>query len=544
MRIWKSLRRLLKSLPDQPMLVELKKLLPAPHVPHSSNTGARDVVLMQCVADAYFFSLFAELSAALKQRASFEMSLFALRSVDGAIGRGWRQSLRRCFPVSGLTTRQWLNMYDGISCEVGYRSVSWGHPWLDLQAWVKAQRAWRGLRTLADLESITVDGMACGDLIIDTYLRFRPAETPVLEDPFLAGVIWQAYRDVARSRLYFRKVSPRLYITSFSTYVQHGIAVRVALEAGCEVVAFGNLQELGKRLSIHDSYHTRNPGRYKLDFEARTDKQRLLDRAKEQLEVRLSGGIDGATAYMKVSAYAQGDVDCPDVEGAVVIFLHDFFDSPHVYPGIIFSDFWQWICFTIRTLRRSGIKFYLKPHPNQVGMNEPVLQRLREAFPFIQFIASAVTNRQLAQGGMRCAVTVYGTVAHEVAYLGVPSIACASHPHLAFSFCHTALTVDEYAQLLSRADTLRFADPAAMRQEVLAFYAMHNLALEDAQLKARDALVDLWRICLRSDASAVEIASQARLLGSSEGFGQLADQLVLAAGLTRRSAAPNLRMPA
>ena len=73
--------------------------------------------------------------------------------------------------------------------------------------------------------------------------------------------------------------------------------------------------------------------------------------AEAQLKHRLSGGIDDAMAYMKNSAYTYTDAKIPNVKGSVVIFLDDFYDSPHVYDELIFQDFWSWVCFTIGTLK-------------------------------------------------------------------------------------------------------------------------------------------------------------------------------------------------
>src|SRR5262249_4742192 len=150
-----------------------------------------------------------------------------------------------------------------------------------------------------------------------------------------------------------------------------------------------------------------------------------LKEAQQQLEVRLGGGIDPATSYMRVSAYAATSEPLPDVAGAVVVFLHDFYDSPHVYDRLVFPDFWTWVCFTIETLQQAGRKFLLKPHPNQVAPDGNALGTLTARYPGLSVLSSRISNRQLVEAGMICGVTVYGTVGHELAYMGVPCISCA-----------------------------------------------------------------------------------------------------------------------
>ena len=223
---------------------------------------------------------------------------------------------------------------------------------------------------------------------------------------------------------------------------------------------------------------------------------------------------------MKVSAYAvSGEAVPPDVGGAVVVFLHDFYDSPHIYADIVFSDFWRWACFTIETLAEAGIPFYLKPHPNQVQLSSDVLRQLQQAYPEARFLSQGITNAQLASAGMACGVTMYGTIAHELAYLGVPTVACARHPHVAFDFCSTARSEAEYAALLRSAAT-RQIDAEVLRREALAFYYMHNLHGDADDLTLRSRFIALWKACQDPEASADELLSALSELRRSPRFAE------------------------
>jgi hypothetical protein len=185
----------------------------------------------------------------------------------------------------------------------------------------------------------------------------------------------------------------------------------------------------------------------------------------------------------------------------VVIFLHDFYDSPHVYREMLFPDFWEWICFTIETLQNAHIPFFIKPHPNQINLSNDVLDKLQERYSGLAMIPSAVTNKQLADAGMACAVTVYGTVAHEMAYFGIPTIACAHHPHICFDFCRTAKSREEYAQFLKQPAQIDIDKPT-MREQSLRFYYMHNLNLTTEMAELRDALMKFRIMCEHASSEA------------------------------------------
>ena len=338
-----------------------------------------------------------------------------------------------------------------------------------------------------------IDGIEVLDLLISSYLRFRPSPVFDVRDRFVRRLIWQAMRNARNARTYFKRHKPLTYLTSFSTYVEHGVPVRVALQEGVRVLSYGNLSQFGKKLSIQDPYHTAAFLNYKRDFDTLQNQEQKIELAAQKLDFRLRGGVDNATSYMRESAYSQIALELPsELSGAVVVFLHDFYDSPHVYPDLVFHDFWRWICFTIDELQKQGVTFYLKPHPNQIDLSEAALKTLQNKYPGLKWLPSKASNVELANQGIACGITVYGTVAHELAYLGIPTIACARHPHIAFDFCRTASTRLEYAEFL-RSYQIATLPVSEMRRQALAFYYMHNLALEGGQRATHEAFVAFWK---------------------------------------------------
>lgn len=449
-------------------------------------------IVVQCAQDPFYLTLFAHIANALRERASVNIELFVPQSINATVGFSLLKSMRRAFPLNRLQVNQWVRLWDIVSSKIAYRSTSLRYPLADIRDAWSSWRIWRKLDSVSDLEAISICGVPCGDLVVDSYLRFRPSPRVVVGDLFLLQVLWQTHRDLRRAQRYFRSKKPLLYITTYTTYIEHGIAARVALQEGVHLISFGNFQEFGKFHSRDDFFHTRNALNYLHDFHLLRDSRSLMENARRQLEARLAGGIDIATSYMASPAYLKTTNEVPDAKDAVIIFLHDFYDSPHIYADLVFPDFWEWICFTLVTLRSEGIRCLVKPHPNQIALSDKVIYELRKRFPDIEFIPPEVTNRQLVEAGMACAVTVYGTVAHEMAYMGVPTIACARHPHIAFDFCRTAKNRTHYAELLSNA-LVPTISLELLREQALQFFVMHNLNYPTDQIQLRDALINAWK---------------------------------------------------
>jgi hypothetical protein len=443
------------------------------------------LVLVEAVEDHYYLALLAGTAAGLAAQRPLRFRQIVPRSLRPGCTRSLWHALKSALFYNRWTDGKWIRLYGSFCEQVAYRSASRLLSRDCCADLIEARKIWRGLASSESLVDLAVDDVKVGDLIYDSYLRFKPAATVDLKSPYLWLVIWQALRDLRAARECILHAKPAMLLTTYSTYIQHGVAVRVALAAGIEVIAFGNYQEFYKRLQPEDWVHTRNPDGYRAGFAALEDAAAKVVQAERALSARLSGKIDTATAYMQRSAYASS-ADIPaGISGSLVLFLHDFFDSPHCYRWMIFQDFWVWATFTLNLARRAGIKVFVKPHPNQIADSESVVRDLKARYPEAVWLSAATSNLQLAQAGMVCAVTIYGTVAHEMAYLGIPCIAAGHNPHISFGFCHTARDRDEYRRLiLEHRDLPRSAQ--GFRRESLEFYVMHNLTVTADQATLRD----------------------------------------------------------
>lgn len=488
-------RRLVERYTGSPLLKELSELFDRPEPAACDG----DLVLVEAVEDPFYMSIFGGVVTALRARSPLRAEYIIVRSLRPNSTGGAIKWVKALLYSSRLTDRPWRRAFDRFCDGLAYRSASPLAAGDERQLRRTAERLIAECRNDDDLNSLTVDDIQIGDLVIDTYLRFKPTAKIDRDDPFMSTVLEQALRDLRHARTYFAARRPKIYLTSYTTYVQHGIPARVAAHLGTRVVSFGNLQELCKINHPADMTHTRRAFDYAARFAALDQREAAIQAAEAALSHRMAGGTDAATAYMGKSAYAgRGEVPT-GMAGATVVFLHDFYDSPHIYRWMIFHDFWSWICFTIDRLQAAGVPFFVKSHPNQVAANVGDIEELRRRYPDLRFVPVDVTNRQLVEAGMACAVTVYGTVASEMAFMGVPSIACGDHPHISFDFCSTARDRDDYARLLEQAPTLR-VDPASAREQACQFYFMHNLDGTPTQLAARDAIVSLRMRTSRAEA--------------------------------------------
>lgn len=456
---------------------------------HVSGDGP--LILVQNTEDKFFYLLFGELVTALRRHSALRVDQYVSRSIPPDGFGSLRAFLRTRLHWNIFTDRKWQRLHSAFCDRLAWRATALHWPWREISYAWRARRIWSRLASKDELTNLEVDGVRVGDLVIDTYLRFNSAPEVKLADRALLSILRQALKDVASAKAYFSKNRPALFITSYTTYIQHGVAVRVAANHGIRILAFGNLQEFGTEVTPDHLCHTKRDYTYHQDFLRLSDQDQRLGKAEQYLSARLSGAIDTATAYMKDSAYAVTVRDVPDSRQAVVVFMHDFFDSANVYRNMVFADFWEWLKVTVDLLSQAGLTFLVKPHPNQSPESARELDRFVRENPGVRLISSKVTNAQLVAGGMICGVTAYGTVASELAFLGVPSICCSDNPFVSFDFCRTARNRDQYADYLRTIPEFT-PDKAMMRRQACIFDYMHNLNLDKDEKALRNAFVEAW----------------------------------------------------
>lgn len=456
--------------------------------------SGRIVVTMQVAYDRFYAMLFHALAQAMREERPLDLRLVTIAS-SGAQGYGPIARCKRGVLAARLRDTGWIPAYRCGDASVGLHMVGTVPLFAALRERARVRELQSQLADRSEQPSLEIEGIEVADLIIDSFLRLRPAARFDPEDSLVTELVAAALRQIRRARDWFDRVRPRLYLTSYTSYLAHGIPARIAVASGVRVWSFGHLGRMGEQVTREHPFHTRDTSDYARRFAQIPDSEACLAQARAGLEARLSGGVDAATSYMRRSAYAQGGTTGAlpaGLRGAAIVFMHDFCDSPHIYADLVFPDFWRWLEVTIETLDRAGIPCFLKPHPNQIADSERALAQFLATHPTVRCLPGSVSNLDLAQAGIACGVTVYGTVAHELAYLGVPTIACARHPHHAFGFCRTARSVDEYRAMLR--DARRAPMPVeAMRREALVFYYMHNLEGSENERALRDAFVDLWR---------------------------------------------------
>jgi hypothetical protein len=307
---------------------------------------------------------------------------------------------------------------------------------------------------LGSINKIQIENILVGDLIYDTYLRFFHQPTILAIDEQLKLVIEWALNIYYTFKEVLNSNKIRYLISTYTAYIHFGITARLCLERGIKVYTVGSssyrLQLIDKEFPYHPIDHS------KFDADKNLDEQLML-KVKDIFEARFEGKIDGATSYMRESAF----VDKPIPEGLkelfqlrkrnIVIYVHDFYDSPHVNRELAFPDLYQFLSQTLKAITdMQDTTVFIKTHPNGIaGCKEKTIE-LVNSFqqPGFIILDEAVSNLHIIELKPDLIATARGTVCVEMAYFGIPTVALYDNVFANFKFTHTCYNLEEYFNIL------------------------------------------------------------------------------------------------
>jgi hypothetical protein len=237
------------------------------------------------------------------------------------------------------------------------------------------------------------------------------------------------------------------YVSLYHGYIQNAVLIRRLLRKSVPVIL---VFSRGSKGSILTRSHHRSAAPVR-------PVESVSNLGKEILESRVSGNIDSAISYMNKSAYAklsdtvQGSNKLTAPE--IVIYMHELTDmhleSEQPYP---FRDYFHWLDHTCHILSCNKKPFAVKLHPVLTGELKKKynnsLALLEQLVRKYDVSVMDMTTKELVKNGMKLGVTVEGSIAPELAHLGVNCLALRIAQYSDFDLCYIACNLRDYEDKL------------------------------------------------------------------------------------------------
>lgn len=328
-----------------------------------------------------------------------------------------------------------------------------------------------------DLENFTVEGVHIGDLFYDRYLRVTSTPTIDVNSQETIDRLAKFVADTLFWLDYFSKNEVAAVIVSHCVY---GNAIPLRVAAQKSVSAFQATATAIYRLSQAELFAYREFKLFPEKFKALSWDQQEAGRslARKRLEARFRGEVGVDMPYSTKSGYQKileqkllNDSENPKI----LVAAHCFFDSPHPYGINLFPDFWEWLHFLGKISNDTKFDWYLKSHRDFLPGNIEILEEFVRIYPRFQLLPSDASHHQIIAEGIGVALTVYGTIGFEYAYLSVPVInASPNNPHIAYSFNFHPASREEYENLIRSIPAIRKPN-SSDRELIEEFYYMKNI---------------------------------------------------------------------
>ncbi|MGZ3901055.1 MAG: hypothetical protein ACXVNQ_11360, partial [Bacteroidia bacterium] len=306
----------------------------------------------------------------------------------------------------------------------------------------------------ASLLKLKFDGVLVGDLIYDTYLRFFHQPTIEKIDKNIMHIIEVALNVFYNFKLFLKNNNVRALLNSYSSYIHHGIPARICLHNNIDVYTVGSNSYIIQKLSVDFPYHQINHTSFS---PGKPLSEEQLELAKNIFTSRFKGKIDPATSYMRQSAFSDKPLSASvkklfsEKNRNIVIYAHDFYDSPHVNRLLQFPDLYQFLKQTLEALTDlETTNVFIKTHPNGIaGCKEKTIE-LVNSFnkPHFHILDESVSNLHIVELKPALIATARGTVCVEMAYFNIPTVALYDNLYVNFDFVHSCKNTESYFSVL------------------------------------------------------------------------------------------------
>ena len=344
--------------------------------------------------------------------------------------------------------RKWSKLYFSI----GIKKIKK----IDSFAFAKKNKKKKNLfKSRNDILNIKIKKIPVGDIIYDTYLRYRALPTLFIKDKFLNKLIYKCELIITNLEKILDRYKFSYFFTSYSSYIHHGLPVRFFLKRKVIVYSGKNCSQYNKKLSENDWSHCENYKEYNYLYNKIKKNKKFLNFSRNDLMSRFSKKSSAKNLnYLAVNTYNNKRNNHKEINKLKnidgVLFLQDFYDSPHDWGNLLFKDFYIWTIFTLNIIRKFKLRIAIKPHPNSWHNSADsviIYRRLQNRYRDLIWLDKDLGN-ELIFKKIKFGISANGTVLFELAYHNIKAVSCGDHPGKDFNFTINAKNIKEYKKIL------------------------------------------------------------------------------------------------
>ena len=305
------------------------------------------------------------------------------------------------------------------------------------------------VKSKKDIHNLKFKGIKIGDLLYDTYLRYKNVPTININDSFLIEIYAKILFSYPLLKQLKNSYKIEYFFTNQLSYIHHGLPSRFFVNNKIKVKYFGGKAAYLSDHKLKNYWHSHDFRNFPKIFKKLKDKKNKIKSAKKLLEKKFSGKIIPQENFiLKESAYKNKNEKLKNFLG--VIFLHCFVDAPTGRGNCLFNDFYEWTDETLSFFEKNNLSKYIaiKPHPNSRDISIATELKFKKKYQNFIWLNKKTSNKSIFKKKPKFGISVLGSVLPEIAYHGIFCISASTHPSMAYNFVYRPKTKKDYFQKL------------------------------------------------------------------------------------------------
>jgi hypothetical protein len=335
----------------------------------------------------------------------------------------------------------------------------------------------------SDLLNLKINNIHIGDLIYNSYLlNFKqPIDVKCIR---FRKYLYEALGLFIFWKDYLRSHPVKAIIVTHSVYLS-AINLRIALKLGIPVYS-ANYQTIYKfdKNNLHPWIDYNNFKKIFLKLKI-NQKKNAIKKSNKIINSRISGSMKHFFDNYKTSSPFQKEnnkykdrIILKSSKIKILVAAHCFFDSPHIYGKMFFSDFYDWMNYLGQLSLETDYDWYIKSHKNYFLETRVELINLCKKYKKFKLLPSNISHHKIIKEGIDLVLTCYGTIGWEYPFLGVPVLlASTNHPYVKYKFNIKPKNFDEYNYILKNLDKkyIKKEKEKINKNEIYQYYFMNYL---------------------------------------------------------------------
>tara|TARA_B100000795_G_C22798785_1_gene440708 strand:- start:1171 stop:2787 length:1617 start_codon:yes stop_codon:yes gene_type:complete len=332
-------------------------------------------------------------------------------------------------------------------------------------------------RNRNEVLNFTINRIWVGDLIYDTYLKVKNKPTINTDEDEFKTFVNETIYVFFYWYNYFKNNPVKALIISHSTYL-YGMIMRIATEFSVTVYkpTFNTIYKIkNKNYTIGNEFVTYKDKFRKLP--SKVKKSGLMN-AKKEINLMISGKRKFGIGY---NLKRKKTVISKSNKISVMIAMHNFYDSPHVFGKMLFPDFVVWLENVVALSLKTNYLWYFKLHPENTKKDFIYIKSILNKNKNIKIISHKKNQNEIIEMNIRYVLTCFGSIGYEYAYRGITVLnACTRNPHSGYNFTHNPKTINEFNNMVLNLTKYQLKPK---KKEILEFFFMRRFHLRINWLK-------------------------------------------------------------